>query len=82
MYRAVGKDGKRKRKRKYEDDVIVRSVLIIVLYHFDGKWLTYRGNNTKNITRVYLAITNVSHRIGWMNGLYLRGPKVRTMYKL
>ena len=82
MYRAVGKDGKRKRKRKYKDDVIVRSVLYIVLYHFDGKWLTYRGNNTENIRRVYLAITNVSHRMGWMNGLYLRGPKVRTMYKL
>ena len=75
--------GKEKEKN-YEDDVIVRKVLysIIVLYHFDGKWLPYRGNNTENITRVYLAITNVSHRMGWMNGLYLRGPKVRTMYKL
>ena len=75
--------GKEKEK-SYEDDVIVKSVLysIIVLYHFDGKWLTYRGNNTENITRVYLAITNVSHRMGSMNGLYLRGPKVRMMYKL
>ena len=84
MYRAVGKDGKRKTKIYYKDDVIVRSVLysIIVLYHFDGKWLTFRGNNIENIRRVYLAITNVSHRMGWMNGLYLRGPKVRTMYKL
>ena len=35
MYRAVGKDGKKKEK-KNEDDVIVRSVLysIMVLYHF------------------------------------------------
>ena len=74
----------RKRKRNYEDDVIVRSVLysIVELYHFDGEWLTYRGNNTENIRRVYLAITNVSHRMGWTNGLYLRGSKVRTMYKL
>ena len=74
----------KEKKKNYEDGVIVRSVLysIIVRYHFDGKWLTYRGNNTENIRRVYLAITNVSHRMGWMNGLYLRGPKVRTMYKL
>ena len=36
MYRAVGKDGKKKKKQNYEDDVIVRIVLysIIVLYHF------------------------------------------------
>ena len=35
----------------------------------------YGGNNTENITRAYLAITNVSHRMGWMNGLYLRGDE-------
>ena len=74
MYRAVGKDGKKK-KKNYEDDVIVRSVLysIIVLYHFDGEWLTYRGNNTENIRRVYLAIIKASRRAGRMNWLYLVG---------
>ena len=64
--------------------MVVRGVLysIIVLYNFNGEWLTYRGNNTENIRRVYLAITNVSHGMGWTNWLYLRGSKVRTMYKL
>ena len=48
MYRAVGKDG-RKENENYEDDVVVRGVLysIIVLYDFNGEWLTYRGNNTE-----------------------------------
>ena len=36
-------------KKKYEDDVVVRGVLysVMVLYHFNGEWLTYRGNRTE-----------------------------------
>ena len=36
-------------KKKYEDDVVVRGVLysVMVLYHFNGEWLTHRGNRTE-----------------------------------
>ena len=29
----------------------------------------YGRSNTENITRVYLAITNASRNVGWMNWL-------------
>ena len=42
----------------------------------------YGGNKTENITRAYLAITNVSRRMGRMNWFYLKGQRVRTVHKV
>ena len=42
----------------------------------------YGGSNTENITRVYLAIRNVSRKMGWMNWLYCENGKTGIVYGL
>ena len=54
----------------------------VVFYHCNGKLLMYGGSNTENITRVYLAIRNVSRKMGWMNWLYCENGKTGIVYGL